>query len=59
MANVADNPPPRVAMQNRTTTPKIKQTALIFLCKCSLQQCYLIETTLNNKLETEQPSHEY
>ncbi len=37
--DVADNPPPRTAMQIKTTKPKIKQTALIFLCKCSLQQC--------------------
>jgi hypothetical protein len=26
---VADNPPPRTAMQIKTTKPKIKQTALI------------------------------
>jgi len=48
---VADNPPPITAMQIRTTKPKIKQTALIFLRKCSLQQCYLIELLRTTKLK--------
>jgi hypothetical protein len=49
--SVANKALPRTAMQIKKTKPMIKQTALIFLRKCSLQQCYLIELLRTTNLK--------